>query len=136
MPSKQLFCREPLRTSARTARVRVRIAVGLALLLLVTQPAFSETSEDGLSELPDLYTPFRLELPTQNIRAFPRVSLGRRSRTGICRYVLRQCNIQQVVKVHVCAWSAGFNLPVEFSPWRGRGKADWGSFEDDSSRPR
>jgi DNA-binding beta-propeller fold protein YncE len=76
MLSKQQFCRLLFRTSARPARAELRIVVGLALLVLMIQSAFSQTREEAAPSATGLYASLRLEPPTQNIRAFPRVSLG------------------------------------------------------------
>ena len=73
MPSKQQFCRLFFRTGVRTARVELRIVVGLALLVFMTQSLFSQTREESAT---GLYAPLLLEPPAQNVRAFPRVSLG------------------------------------------------------------
>ena len=76
MPGKQRFCRFLYRTGECTAKAELRMLVGLALLVLVTQSAFSQAHEDTVSSAMDLSAPFLLEAPTQNVRAFPRVSLG------------------------------------------------------------
>jgi hypothetical protein len=76
MPGKQRFCRFLYRTGECTAKAELRMLVGLALFVLVTQSAFSQAHEDTVSSAIDLSAPFLLEPPTQNVRAFPRVSLG------------------------------------------------------------
>jgi len=76
MPSKQQSCRFLFRTSARTAKVGLWIAVSLVLVVLMAQSAFSETGEESVPSVTGLYTPLRLEPPAENVRAFPRVSLG------------------------------------------------------------
>ncbi|HLN30270.1 MAG TPA: 6-bladed beta-propeller [Gemmataceae bacterium] len=76
MLNKQRFCRFLSPTSARTTRPELRMAVGLALLVLVTQSAFSETPEEAASVSIGTYGSLRLQPPTQNVRAFPRASLG------------------------------------------------------------
>ena len=75
MPGKQRFCRFLYRTGARTAKAELRMVVGLALLVLVTHSAFSQAHEDTVPAM-SLSAPFRLEPPTQNVRAFPRITLG------------------------------------------------------------
>ena len=76
MPGKQQFCRFLFRSNARTAKVGLRIAVGLALLVPMAQSVFSETGEEAAPSVAGLYTPWRLEPPAENVRAFPRVILG------------------------------------------------------------
>ncbi len=76
MLRKQQFCRLFFYTSNRTARVEPRIIVGLALLILMAQSVFSQTREEAALCPPCLIASLRLEAPTQNTRAFPRVSLG------------------------------------------------------------
>jgi len=76
MPSKQHFCSSLFPINARAARVELRIALGLALLVAMTQSALSETGEESAPSPPGLYMPLSLEAPTQHVRAFPRLSLG------------------------------------------------------------
>jgi DNA-binding beta-propeller fold protein YncE len=76
MPGKQQFCRFLFRTGACTAKVGLWIAIGLALLVLMAQPVFSETGEEAVPSVTGLYTPLQLEPPAENVRAFPRVNLG------------------------------------------------------------
>jgi sugar lactone lactonase YvrE len=76
MPSKQRLCSLLFRISARTARAELRILVGLALLVLLAQSALSQIREQVAPFPAGLSASLRLEPPTQNVRAFPRVSLG------------------------------------------------------------
>ncbi len=76
MPSKRHFCSSLFPINARAAGVELRIALGLALLVAMTQSALSETGEESASSPPGLYLPLALEAPTQHVRAFPRLSLG------------------------------------------------------------
>src|ERR1035437_4723609 len=66
-----LFCR-----SASAPRVELRSLVGLALLVLVSQSALSQTREELAPSAMGVTASLRLEPPTKNIRAFPQVSLG------------------------------------------------------------
>jgi len=76
MPNEQRFCRFFFRTDWRTLKAELRIVVGIALLAVWTQSTFSETAEEAAPSATELYTSLRLEPPTQNVRAFPRVGLG------------------------------------------------------------
>ena len=66
-----IFCR-----SASAPGVELRIVVGLALLVLVSQSALGQTREELVPSAMDVSASLRLEPPTKNIRAFPQVSLG------------------------------------------------------------
>ncbi len=76
MLSKQQFGRFLFRAGACTAKAGLRIGIGLAVLVFATQSTFSETPEKGAPSATGTYGALRLEPPTQNIRAFPQVSLG------------------------------------------------------------
>lgn len=76
MPSKRRWCRFLFRAGAHTAKAELRIVVDLAVLLFVTQFIFSETPAEAAPSAMGAYGPLRLEPPTQNLRAFPQVSLG------------------------------------------------------------
>src|ERR1039457_3830949 len=65
-----LFCR-----STRAPRVELRILIGLALSILVSQSALSQTREELAPPGVGVSASLRLEPPTKNIRAFPQVSL-------------------------------------------------------------
>jgi len=62
--------------SARTARAELQIVAGLGLSVLMAQSALSQTREEPAPSATGLYASLPLEPPTQNVRAFPRVSLG------------------------------------------------------------
>jgi len=62
--------------SASAPRVALRILVGLALLILVSQTALGQTREELAPSAMGVSASLRLEPPTKNIRAFPQVSLG------------------------------------------------------------
>src|ERR1039458_3519359 len=66
-----LFCR-----SASAPRAELWIIVGLALSVLVSQPALSQTREELALSATGVSASLRLEPPTKNSRAFPQVSLG------------------------------------------------------------
>jgi len=76
MPGKHRFCRFLYRTDAPTTKLELRTVVGIALLILVTQSASSQAHESTVPSAIGLSPSFRLEPPAQNVRAFPRVSLG------------------------------------------------------------
>ncbi len=76
MLRKQYFGRLLFCTRARTAKAELGIVAGLALLALTAQSVFSQTPEEAASCTTCLCASLRLEPPTQNTRAFPRVSLG------------------------------------------------------------
>ena len=65
-----LFCR-----SASAPRVELRVLLGLALLVLVSQTALGQTREELAPSAVGVSASLRLEPPTKNIRAFPQVSL-------------------------------------------------------------
>ena len=62
--------------SAGTASAELRVVIGLALSVLMTQPALGQTREEPAPSATGSYASLRLDPPTQNVRAFPRVSLG------------------------------------------------------------
>jgi DNA-binding beta-propeller fold protein YncE len=62
--------------SARPARGELRIAVGLALSVLMTQSSLSQTREEPAPSATGLYGSLLLEPPTQSVGAFSRASLG------------------------------------------------------------
>jgi sugar lactone lactonase YvrE len=76
MPSEPHSCRLLFSISAHTARTDLRIVLGLALLVLMIPSMSSEPREESVPSTASLYTSLRLEPPSQNVRAFPRVSLG------------------------------------------------------------
>ncbi len=75
MPSKQQSSSLELRTAPAT-RVELRILLDLALFVVTAQSVFSQTAEQTAPPHTSISTWLRLEPPTQNVRAFPRVSLG------------------------------------------------------------
>lgn len=76
MRSEQRSCRVLSPTSARPAKAALPIVVGFLLLLFLTRSAFGEASEGATSPVTNAYESLPLEPPTQDVRAFPRVSLG------------------------------------------------------------
>src|ERR1017187_10593358 len=64
-----LFCR-----SASAPRAELWVIVGLALSVLLSQPALGQTREELASSATGVSASLRLETPTKNIRDLPQVS--------------------------------------------------------------
>ena len=132
MAGKQQFCKFPFRTGARTATAELRIVVGLAMLALMPQSAFNQTHEGSVA---GVHTLSRLEPPTQNVRAFPRVSLGVGRELEYLGTFCANAKYKKPSKFTRALEALGSISRVHFSLWRGRGKADRGSFVDASFLP-
>src|SRR5208282_6646026 len=66
----------PFGRSAHTASAGLPVVVGVALSIFMAQSGLSQTHEEPAPSDPVQYTALLLEPPTQNVRAFSRVTLG------------------------------------------------------------
>ncbi len=76
MPKEPHCWRLFLRIGAYTAGAGLPIVVGLVLSVLLIPSTYSEPHEDTVAAVTSPYAALRLEPPSQNSRAYPRVDLG------------------------------------------------------------